>query len=220
MISTHTQSDSSPSNSKVIGLTGGIGSGKSTVSQLFAKYQIPTIDTDIIAREMVEPKSVGLEAIIKQFGSSILNADQTLNRAQLREIIFNDSNAKQQLESILHPLIQRETERQVELIKQSPTVSPGLILVAIPLLAESIKKKGHKPNYIDEIWVIDTTVAQQLKQASARDGASLEQIENIINQQASRAERLAIADRVIENMGDIALLKEQVDQIMNQVNKE
>ena len=208
--------NSSLSSSKVIGLTGGIGSGKSTVCQLFAEYQIPTIDTDIIARELVEPKSEGLEAIIKQFGSSILNADQTLNRAQLRELIFNDANAKQQLESILHPLIQRETQLQVEAIKQNLTVSPTLILVAIPLLAESFKKKGNKPSYIDEVWVIDTTVVQQLKQACTRDGASLEQIEKIIEQQASRAERFAIADRVIENMGDIDLLKKQVDQIMNQ----
>jgi len=198
----------------IIGLTGGIGSGKSTVSRLLQEtYQVPTIDTDQIARELVTPNSAGLHAIKQQFGTGILNHDATLNRRALREIIFNDSNAKQQLEAILHPMIQNEVQTQISQL-QKILPPPSFILVAIPLLTESIKKNGEKPDYLDQIWVVDTSVEQQLKQACQRDQNTPEQIQKIINQQASRAERLAIADVVIHNTGDIDALKKQLHHIM------
>ncbi len=198
----------------VVGLTGGIGSGKSTVSHLLKEaYHIPTIDTDQIARELVTPNSNGLNAIVQQFGCHILNPDTSLNRRALREIIFNDPHAKQQLEAILHPMIQAEVQTQItQLQKKSPP--PSLILIAIPLLAESIKKMGQKPDYLDQIWVVDTSVEQQLKQACQRDQSTPEQIQKIIDQQASRAERLAIADVVIRNSGNIESLKKQLQAII------
>ena len=201
---------------KIIGLTGGIGSGKSTLSQLFADYNIPTIDTDIVARQVVTPGSIGLQQICTAFGQSILEEDGTLNRAKLRELIFNDPEAKSQLEAILHPLIQAETERQVtELVKKlQNSKSIPFVLIAIPLLIESIQKNGHKPEYINEVWVIDTPPEQQIKRASQRDQSSTTQIRKIIALQASREQRLASADRVIENDGDIEKLRRQVQQIM------
>lgn len=201
---------------KIIGLTGGIGSGKSTLSQLFADYNVPTIDTDIVARQVVTPGSMGLQKICTAFGQSILEEDGTLNRGKLRDLIFNDPEAKLQLEAILHPLIQAETERQVtELVKKSKNSKPiPFVLVAIPLLIEGIQKNGHKPEYIDEVWVIDTPQEQQIKRASQRDQSSATQIKKIIALQASREQRLASADRVIENNGDIEKLRRKVQQIM------
>ncbi len=203
---------------KIVGLTGGIGSGKSTLSQLFAEHNIPTIDTDLLARQAVIPGSIGLQKICCAFGQSILEKDGTLNRGKLRELIFNDPVAKLELETILHPLIQSATERQItELVRTTQNSQPiPFLLVAIPLLVEGIQKNGYKPEYIDEIWVIDTPQEQQIQRASQRDQSSATQIEKIIAQQASREQRLALADRVITNDGDIEKLKLQVQQIMQE----
>ena len=197
----------------IIGLTGGIGSGKSTVSQLLSEYNIPTIDTDTIARTLVQPNTQGLHEIVKQFGTHLLNTDGTLNRAQLRTLIFNDPQKKEALEAILHPLIQTEVQKQITKLKQHSS-PPSIILVAIPLLAESIQKNGHTPDYLDQIWVVDTSVEQQLKQACQRDQSSPEQIQKIIDQQASRQERLAIADVIITNTGNLNDLHQQLQHII------
>ncbi len=202
----------SPPPPITVGLTGGIGSGKSTVSQLlFELYQIPTIDTDAIAKEIVQPHSAGLNAIIQQFGKGILNQNGSLNRGQLREIIFNDPAQKKQLEAILHPLIEYSVKAKLSLLKHS-TNAPAII-VAIPLLAEKIQKDGQSPHYLDQIWVVDITPEQQCQYASQRDQATPEQIQKIIDQQASRAERLAIADTVIDNTGDLAHLQQQLQRL-------
>lgn len=205
----------SPPPPITVGLTGGIGSGKSTVSQLlFELYQIPTIDTDAIAKEVVQPHSVGLNAIIQQFGKGILNQSGSLNRGQLRKIIFNDPAQKKQLEAILHPLIEYGVKAKLSLLKHS-TNAPAII-VAIPLLAEKIQKDGKSPDYLDQIWVVDATPKQQCQHASQRDQATPEQIQKIIDQQASRAERLAIADTVIDNTGDLAHLQLQLQCLFPQ----
>ncbi len=200
----------------IIGLTGGIGSGKSTVSQLLSEYNIPTIDTDTIARTLVQPNTQGLHEIVKQFGTHLLNTDGTLNRAQLRTLIFNDPQKKEALEAILHPLIQTEVQKQITKLKQHSS-PPSIILVAIPLLAESIQKNGHTPDYLDQIWVVDTSVEQQLKQACQRDQSSPEQIQKIIDQQASRQERLAIADVIITNTGNLNDLHQQLQHIITRL---
>ncbi len=194
---------------KTIGLTGGIGSGKSTVTDYLQSLNIPVIDTDLIAREVVEPGSSGLEQVVKYFGHDILNPDGSLNRRQLREIVFDNPQQKTQLESILHPLIQQQTEQQIlEYQKQS-----NLIVVAIPLLIEAVLK-NQRPAYLDEIWVIDCPPELQIDRASQRDQNSREQIQKIIDLQVSREQRLLYADKVIHNTGSIEHLYQEIDNIL------
>lgn len=195
---------------KVIGLTGGIGSGKSTACEIMAEHRIPIIDTDIISRQIVEPNSPALTEIVKHFGKEILQIDGSLNRALLRELIFNNPAKKTLLESLLHPIIQAETQRQIQTYQQQ---KPPLIVVAIPLLVEGIVKNG-RPNYIDEIWVVDCSVEQQISRATQRDQNSVEQIKKIINLQATRAQRLNHADQVILNDGSQLELHRQINQLL------
>lgn len=199
---------------KTIGLTGGIGSGKSTFCSLMQQNGIPFIDTDQIAREVVSPNSKGLQAVISYFGDTYLQTDGSLDRSALRHYIFSHPSEKAILEQILHPLIQQETKAQINAIKQTHSDVP-IILVAIPLLTENMQKTGEKPDYIDEIWVIDTSEEQQLQTAAQRDKSDIEQIKKIMSQQASRQQRLAIADRVINNHADLTLLEQQVVSLCN-----
>lgn len=195
---------------KVIGLTGGIGAGKSTVTDFLAKQNIPVIDTDQIARETVQPNSPVLKEVVNYFGKQCLNSDGTLNRAKLREIIFNDAAAKQALESILHPLIQKKTLQQITQYKKS---APAYIIVAIPLLIETIKKTT-RPGYIDEIWVVDCLEEQQIERASKRDKSNIDLIQKIIGQQATREDRLRYADQVINNNGALETLENQIQTLI------
>lgn len=196
---------------KVIALTGGIGSGKTTVSDILKKQNIPIIDTDIIAREVVEPGSFGLTKIIEIFGNNYLNADGSLNRTLLRNKIFNDTDAKQKLERVLHPLIQEETLKQLEKQKQK---LPPYIVIAIPLLIENIKNKTTRPGYIDEIWVVDCLEEQQIERASKRDKSNIDLIQKIIGQQATREDRLRYADQVINNNGALETLENQIQTLI------
>ncbi|WP_321326683.1 dephospho-CoA kinase [Thiomicrorhabdus sp.] len=196
----------------VIGLTGGIGSGKSTVTNLLAQQGIPIIDTDIIARQVVEPGSDGLQQVVSHFGEACLNQDKTLNRAYLRELIFNDKSAKKTLESILHPLIKEETLKQIAKYRSN---NPRFIVVAIPLLIESIEKHFTRPGYLDEVWVVDCSVEQQIERAMQRDGNNRDLIIKIIAQQASREQRLEHADFVIDNSKTIEHLTNQLRVKLN-----
>jgi len=197
---------------RVVGLTGGIGSGKSTISHILENNGIPIIDTDIIARIVVKPNSPALKEIVNSFGDTYLNPDGSLNRQALRTLIFNNENAKLSLESILHPKIH---EKVLESLSEFKKTAPSYIVVAIPLLAESIAKTGCKPNYLDEIWVVDCSIEHQINRAVKRDGHDTKLIKKIIAQQASRQERLAIADYVIENFSDIDALKKNVLALLN-----
>ncbi|MBN2866535.1 MAG: dephospho-CoA kinase [Thiotrichales bacterium] len=198
---------------KTVGLTGGIGSGKSLVCKLFAEHGIPIIDTDQIAREVVQPNSLGLQAIAKQLGCEFITDSGELNRSALRQAIFTDPIKKQTLESILHPLIRQSMLQQITVLKQSPNPSFAFIVVAIPLLVEGIKD-NQKPDYLDEIWVVDCSQDQQLERAASRDQQKREQIEAIIRQQATREERLHWADRVISNQAGLPELEQQIKQIL------
>lgn len=186
----------------IVGLTGGIGSGKSTVARLFAKLNVDVVDTDKIAREIVRPGSELLDKIVNKFGEKILDDDGSLNRAKMREIIFNDLHAKQWLESLLHPVIYQHMYQQI-----LATTSPYCIVI-IPLLVES-----HIPYPIDRILVVDSTEEQQIERIMQRDHVSEQAVKNIIAAQASRKEKLKIADDVIENTQDEKYLQKLVEAL-------
>ena len=189
-----------------IGLTGGIGSGKSTVAKLFnTHYNIPVIDADIIARQLVEPGQPALLLIQQTFGKAIINKGGTLNRNKLRDTIFSDANKKQQLEAILHPLIYEKMQSQFD--KQT---SPYSIL-CIPLLMET-----GMTNFVDRILVIDCSVNTQIKRVTQRDQLSTDRILSIINSQVSRKYRLSLADDIIDNSNSNTQLAEQVKNLHNQ----
>ena len=189
---------SSPSRFRVA-LTGGIASGKSTVANLFAELGVPLIDTDVIAREVVEPGRPALAAIVAAFGPGVLDAQGCLDRRHMRERIFADPAAKQRLEAILHPAIRAEMERQ------SQVAGGPYQLLVIPLLAESGRR-----DHVDRVLLVDVPEALQVERLALRDGVSREQAEAALNAQATRAERLAIADDVIQNSGRVDELKQQV----------
>ena len=174
----------------IVALTGGIGSGKSTVADAFSRLGITIIDADIIARQVVEPNTPALNAIEARFGSTIINADGTLHRRQLRDYIFSDSVEKNWLNALLHPIIHRETQRQIAAAR-----SPYVLWV-VPLLVENqLQTKA------DRVLVIDVDPETQIQRTMARDGVSREHAEQILAAQATRAQRLAVADDVIDNNG-------------------
>ncbi len=182
-----------------IGLTGGIGCGKSTVCELFREYGIPIIDSDIIARELVEPGAPALQQITNFFGEQMLQQDGSLNRAKMRELIFNNRQQREQLESILHPMIRQEMLRQLS------TLESPYVIIAIPLLLE----KGWQQQ-LDRVVVVDCSEEQQRERAAQRDGSSAQTIEQIIASQISREERIAAADDVIDNSLSLESLRGQI----------
>jgi dephospho-CoA kinase len=188
-----------------IGLTGGIGSGKSTIANYFQHYGIPIIDADIIARQLVDPGKLALALIEKAFGPTILNSDHSLNREELRETIFTSPNKKKQLETILHPLIYKEM--QAEFDRQNSAYS----ILCIPLLMET-----NMTSFVDRILVVDCSLESQIERVKSRDKLSAERIQSIINSQVSRKHRLSLADDVIDNSKSDSQLAEQVKKLHNQ----
>lgn len=186
----------------LIGLTGGIGSGKSRVCELFSELGVPIIDSDLIAHQLVEPHSKALTQIAALFGSHIIQSDGSLDRAQLREDIFNDKNKRQQLEEVLHPLIRKEMLRQVA------TVDSPYVILAIPLLLEK-----NWQNQLDRVLVVDCSETQQLERASKRDNTAIEAIEKIIASQINRNVRINAADDIIDNRGSLDSLRKQVESL-------
>lgn len=186
----------------IIGLTGGIGSGKSTVCDGFAALGTPIIDADLVAREVVMPGTPGLTQIINQFGQDILAQDGTLDRDKLRAQVFSDEASRRRLEAILHPLIREEMDRRVARLE-----APYAIL-AIPLLLE-----GGRRRSVDRILVVDAEESQQIARACQRDRQNPEQIRAIIAAQCSRKDRLSAADDVIYNTGDLEHLNHQVTEM-------
>ncbi len=184
-----------------VALTGGIASGKSTVANLFAAHGVPLIDTDLIAREIVEPGRPALTAVTQAFGSGLLDPDGRLDRRRLREIVFSDATARARLEAILHPAIRAEMERQSIAAAQA---GPYQVLV-IPLLAE-----GGRRDHVDRVLVVDTPETVQVERLMARDAVTQEQAEASLRAQAQRVTRLGIADDVVTNTGRIEDLSEQV----------
>ena len=185
-----------------IGLTGGIGSGKSSVAALLATRGVPIIDTDEIARQLTEPGQISFNEIVHTFGAAILDENHKIDRNKLREHVFNDINERRRLEAILHPRI-RELVRK----KLNELDAPYCIIV-VPLLIES----GFT-ELMDRILVVDTTENTQIQRTMARSGLSEPEIRNIMAAQASRAQRLQKADDVIENNADRKHLDAEVERM-------
>jgi dephospho-CoA kinase len=186
----------------IVGLTGGIGSGKSEVSRRFEQLGITVVDADIVSREVVCIGSAALTAIATHFGKDILNADGSLNRAQLRSRIFENLEEKRWLENLLHPIVRKEILNQ---LTQSQT--PYSILSS-PLLFETKQNE-----LVSRVLVIDATEDLQLKRASARDTNNTDQIQKIMATQISRVERCKKADDIIENHGDLNELDSAVKKL-------
>jgi dephospho-CoA kinase len=189
-----------------IGLTGGIASGKSTVTQRFVELGVPVIDADVVSRAVVEPGTQGLALVVKRFGPQVLDANGGLDRRALRTVIFNDSASRQALDAILHPLIRVEMEKQVA------AASGPYVVMAIPLLIEG----GNPRRRVDRVLVVDVDETLQIQRVLQRDGVSLEQARAILASQASREARLAAADDVISNVGTVAELRQAVDRVHEQ----
>ncbi len=188
-------------NKLVVGLTGGIGSGKSTVAKLFAKRGITVIDADQCSRLVVEPGRPALESIRAHFGPEILQANGTLDRPKLRKIIFENAGEKQWLEQLLHPIIFEEILRQ---LKQAPG---NYAILESPLLIEA-----GQNHICQRILVVDIKEEEQVRRAMQRDNNSRELIESIMKTQVSRSDRLSQADDVIDNSdSDTKKLEDQVD---------
>ncbi|HNP36540.1 MAG TPA: dephospho-CoA kinase [Woeseiaceae bacterium] len=188
-----------------IGLTGGIASGKSTVANIFAGLGAVVIDTDVIAREVVEPGQSALNEIRHEFGNSVIDADGRLDRAQMRRIVFDDDDARGRLEAITHPAIQAEAIRQAE------TQGGDYQLLVVPLLVQSPLR-----DYVDRILVVDCDENTQIKRLKARDAESERQARRMLAAQASREQRLSIADDVVRNDGDLTATLAQVRDLHEQ----
>ena len=188
----------------VVGLTGGIGSGKSAATAYFEKLGIDVVDADEVARDVVAPGSEGLKEIVNRFGDSILQEDGSLNRAALREKVFSDINEKNWLNSLLHPLIR---SRMQHLLGES--TSPYCIL-SVPLLVEN--KLTEMCNYV---VVVDCPETMQLERALKRDGSTEETIRNIMASQATRNERIEAADTVLDNSTTLSALSAQIADLHN-----
>jgi len=187
-----------------VGLTGGIGCGKSTVAKLFAALNVPILDADIIAHQLVEPGQPALAQIQQVFGDDILKPDGSLNRHQLRELVFSDAEKKQQLEAILHPPIYQALQTEMA------QLSAPYCIICIPLLFET-----GKAAFVDRILVIDCAVEIQLQRVKQRDKLTEARIQSIIDNQVSRTFRKAHADDLIDNSGTDDRLAEQVKKLHN-----
>lgn len=184
-----------------VGLTGGIASGKSTVSRLFAVLGIPIVDADVISREVTAPGTSLLRRIIERFGQAYRRPDGSLDRRALRDLVFADPGARADLEALTHPAIFQAMEDLA-----AATTGPYTIL-ALPLLVE----RRHA-SLLDRVLVVDCDEALQIRRLQARDGSTLEQARAMLAAQAPRAARLAAADDVIANDGDLHSLRDQVER--------
>ena len=186
----------------IIGLTGGIGCGKTTVTNLFQAKGIDVVDADVVAREVVVLGSSGLNALVSEFGNAILNEKRELNRPALRELVFDNSQAKQTVNQILHPLIRESMLNQL-----ANTRSQYCILSAALLFENKLQ------TLVNRCLVVDITESQQLERTLSRDGGNANTIKGIMRAQVTREKRLALADDIIDNSKSLTFLTPQVDAL-------
>ena len=187
----------------VVGLTGGIGSGKSAAADEFARLGATVVDTDLIAHRLTGPGGAALAAIQRLFGDGFVLPSGAMDRKRMRERVFADIAARKSLEGVLHPMIRDESERQIE------AAGGPYVVHVVPLLVES----GHYRRRVDRVLVVDCPEATQLARARARSGLSADEARAIVRSQASRAERLAAADDVIDNGGTLEDLRKRVAEL-------
>ena len=185
-----------------VGVTGGIGSGKSAVTQRLEAQGIAVVDADVVAREIVEPGTESLDAIVEHFGEQVLTPDRALDRAALRQIVFANPEERRWLEALTHPRIGAEIERQLA-VADSPYV-----VLSSPLLLETSQR-----DFVDHVVVVDVPESVQLARTMTRDANSEELVRAIMAAQINRAERLEKAASVVDNSGDMAALDTQVAQL-------
>ncbi|MEL4271528.1 dephospho-CoA kinase [Shewanella xiamenensis] len=186
----------------VVGLTGGIGSGKTTVANLFAEEGICLVDADVVAREVVAPGTYGLNAIIDHLGTEILTASGELDRAKLRQRVFSDEQARQWLNQLLHPMIRQKMLLQVK------NATSDYVIMVVPLLFEN-----GLDRLVNRTLVVDISPELQISRTVKRDNVDATQVNNIIESQCSRSEKLARADDIIDNQGEISTLKQKVQAL-------
>lgn len=194
--------DSSEPRPLRIGLTGGIASGKTTVAGFFANLGVPVIDTDVIAREVVAKGAPALDRIRDTFGDTVFNDDGSLDRQAMRNLVFSDADKRQQLEGILHPQIREAA------VKQAGAVTAPYMIIVVPLLVESPLKE-----FMDRVLVVDCGEDFQLDRLLARDTENEQQARRMIAAQASRDERLAIADDVVLNDADLDQTRTKIEAL-------
>jgi dephospho-CoA kinase len=203
---------------KTFVLTGGIGSGKSRVAELFASLGVSVVDADLISHQLTAPEGAAIPAIRQAFGASAVRADGGLDREFMRALIFQNPTQREKLEAILHPMIREKAERALQ-------AAPGQYAIyAVPLWVESLKKRAHdagqeKPPAVDGVIVVDCPEPLQIDRVMARNSMTKEQVQLILAAQVSRQERLAIATHVINNDGDLASLKSAVTHLHSTLNQ-
>ena len=188
----------------IIGLTGGIGSGKSAAAALFNNIGVDLIDADDLARDSLNINSEGYRLFIEEFGDEYLDENNNINRELIRKLIFNDSDAKSKLENIIHPIVRTGIETFIKNKKSD------YCIIVVPLIFETNSSKIY-----DRVLVIDCDVDVQISRTSKRDNQTKSDIENIVNKQATREQRLSIADDVIVNNGSLDLLRNEVLKMHN-----
>lgn len=186
------------------GLTGGIGSGKSTVATLFSELGARIVDTDLIAHQLTQTGGTALPAIRREFGDGFITQSGAMDRAKMRQLVFSDDSAKKRLEAILHPLIRE----RAQLLAQSQNDAP-YTLVVVPLLFES----GRYRDWLHQVIVVDCTEQQQIARTMQRSMLTETEVKSIMAQQISRHERLRLADAVIQNDSQLNDLRLQVEEL-------
>lgn len=184
-----------------VGLTGGVGSGKSLAARYFALLGAEVIDTDLIARQLTGPSGVAMAAIVEAFGAAMRCPDDSLDRARMRDLVFSEPAARRRLEAILHPLILEAVERKLR------AANGRYVVLVVPLLVES----GAYGSLVERVLVVDCSEVQQVERAVARDRVTTALVRSIMASQASRSQRLAAADDIIDNQGSKADLQQQVE---------
>lgn len=187
----------------VVGLTGGIGSGKSAAADRFAALGADVVDTDVIAHQLTAPRGEAIEAIRAEFGDGVINAEGALDRKAMRDLAFSDPDARHRLEAILHPAIRNECERRI-----GASAAPYIVL-GVPLLVESQTYRER----CDRVCVVDCPERVQIERVMLRNGLEEAQVRAIMGAQASREQRLSVADDVLDNSTSLATLHAQVDRL-------